>query len=86
MTSPKGSGILPGTVTFQWTAGTGALEYRLDVGSTKGATNVYSQSAGLNRSATVSNIPRSGGTIFVRLWTRSAGGWQFNDYTYRVPR
>lgn len=83
MTSPAAGSTLPGASTaFAWTAGTGALEYFLYAGTTQGANNLYGSSTGLNRTATISNLPTNGSTVWVRLWTRSASGWQFNDYQY----
>jgi hypothetical protein len=43
-------------------------------------------SAGGNTSVTVSGFPRTGQTVYVRLWTLTNSGWQYNDYTYRLPQ
>src|SRR3989475_12304974 len=51
---PPGSTLAGATVSFGWSAGTGATEYWLEVGTTGvGSTNLYSQSQGLNLSGTV---------------------------------
>src|SRR3989442_396497 len=80
---PPGSTLAGATVSFGWSAGTGATEYWLEVGTTGvGSTNLYSQSQGLNLSGTVSGLPTNGSAVYVRLWTRLGGTWQFNDYAY----
>src|SRR2546422_10904825 len=86
MTSPTpGSTLAGATVSFGWSAGTGATGYWLEVGTTGvGSTNLYSQSQGLNLSGTVNGLPTNGSTVYVRLWTRLSGTWQLNDYTYRA--
>jgi len=83
ITSPTPGSTLGGSlVTFSWSAGAGALQYWLYVGTTGvGSANLYNQDEGLGRVRTV-GIPSVGGAVYVRLWTRFAGGWQFNDYTY----
>ncbi|MCC6382866.1 MAG: CAP domain-containing protein [Dehalococcoidia bacterium] len=86
MTAPvPGSTIRGGTSTFSWSAGNGALEYYLYVGTAAGRNNLYGRSQGLSRSVTLSGLPTSG-TLYVRLWTRFAGGWQYTDYTYTAAR
>ena len=85
MTSPAPGSTLPGSsATFSWSAATGGLEYFLYVGTSAGANNLYGRSMGTNRSVTLSGIPTNGSTLYVRLWTRTAAGWQYNDYTYRA--
>jgi peptidyl-Asp metalloendopeptidase len=83
ITSPQpGSTLNSSTVTFTWNTGSGVSQYWLDVGTTLGGTQIYSQSQGTNLSATVSGLPANGSTVYVRLWSRISGVWQFNDYTY----
>ena len=85
ITSPTPGTTLPGSqVTFNWSAGTNALEYFIYVGTSQGSNNIVGKSMGLNRSATVINIPTDGRTIYVRIWTRFSTGWQYTDYTYRA--
>ena len=85
MTSPTpGSRFSSSTVTFNWSSATGALEYRLYVGTTVGASNEYGASTGLNRTAQVTGLPDNGNTLYVRLWTRTSAGWLYRDYTYRA--
>ena len=83
ITSPApGTTLTSSTVTFTWSPGIGVMEYWLDVGASAGGTQVYSRSQGADLSVTVSGLPTDGSTVFVRLWSRIAGGWQFNDYAY----
>lgn len=85
ITSPGAGATLPGaSATFQWNAGSGAQEFFLYAGSSQGANNYYGRSQGLNRSATIANLPTNGSTVYVRLWTRFDNGWQYGDYTYRA--
>ncbi|OAI43501.1 hypothetical protein AYO38_10725 [bacterium SCGC AG-212-C10] len=83
LTSPTPGSVLPGSsATFAWTAGAGAAEYFLYVGTSPGANNVYGRSTGLNRAVSVSNLPTNSRAVYFRLWTRLPNGWQFTDYTY----
>ena len=86
LTSPAPGTTLPGgVVTFNWSAGVGAQQYSLSVGTTgPGSFNVYSQGQGTSQSATVNRLPVDGSPVYVRLWTQLGGGtgWVLNDYTY----
>ena len=87
LTSPTpGSTFTSTTVTFKWTAGAGAQEYFLYLGTSPGSNNLYGASQGLNLTRTLSGLPRDGRTIYVRLWTRFSTGWQYSDYTFRAMR
>ena len=79
-----GSTIRGGVATFTWTAGNGAQEYFIYVGTSQGANNILGLSTGMNRSLTVYNLPRDGRPLYVRLWTRFSTGWGYTDYTYRT--
>jgi uncharacterized protein YkwD len=83
MVSPTpGSRFTSTTVTFNWAAASGASEYFLYVGRSRGSNNIYGQSQGLNLSRLVSGLPSNGSTVYVRLWTRVGSTWSYNDYTY----
>jgi hypothetical protein len=84
LTSPTPGTTLAGTtVTFGWSAGSTALEYWLDVGTTLGGTQIYSAPQGTGLSATVSGLPTGGVPVYVRLWSRLPKlGWTYNEYTY----
>jgi hypothetical protein len=84
MTSPMSGIPLPsGPVTFSWTAGTGVAQAWLWVGSTAGGNDLYVNGGANVTSATATNLPANGSTIYVRLWSFTTGGaWLFHDYTY----
>jgi len=77
-----GSTLSGSSVTFTWVAGYGASAYWLDVGLVQGQGTIFGANVGLALSRTVNGIPTNGATIYVRLWTLTGGGWQFNDYSY----
>jgi len=83
MTSPVGgSTIRGGSVTFRWTSATGALKYRVYVGTTRGGSDLYLDSGITALNATIGGLPTNGRTLYVRLWTKLPSGWVYNDYTY----
>lgn len=85
ITSPAPGAQLTGTTQqFWWSAGVGAIEYRLQVGASPGETDYADMWVGLSLNANVSGLPRGGQTIYVRLWTYLSSGWQYNDYTFRA--
>jgi len=75
--------VLPSTdITFQWSAGTGVTQYRLDLGTTgPGADDVFTY-RGTDTTATVSNIHPTGETVYARLSSYIYGQWMYNDYVY----
>jgi hypothetical protein len=80
LTPAPGSTLTGNTVTFTWTNAT-ATAYQLWIGSTSGAHDLgVIHTAGL--SATFSNLPMNGSTLYVKLCTLAAGTWTCNDYTY----
>jgi flagellar hook assembly protein FlgD len=70
------------SVAFQWTSGSSVSEYRLTIGNTLGAGDVYDQSQGTNTTVTVNNIPLNGQPLYVRLSSNVAGTWRFYDYEF----
>jgi hypothetical protein len=84
MTSPAPGTILPGaSTTLVWTTGTGVTDYWLYVGSSSGGHDLYNSYGPITTtSRTVNGLPVDGRTIYVRLFSRIAGAYQFNDYTY----
>ena len=71
ITSPApGSTFTGSSVTFTWTAGSGATAYWLDVGSTPGGSRYY-QSGNLGNvlTNTVNGLPTNGSTVYVTLWS-----------------
>ncbi len=83
--TPTPGGVL-GTsgVQFTWTAGVGINGgYQLLLGTTGvGSSNLYSSGVTAATTATVPVIPTGGKKVYVRLFSRSNGVWQYNDYTY----
>ncbi|MGH2610499.1 MAG: CAP domain-containing protein, partial [Tepidiformaceae bacterium] len=85
LSSPTPGSTFPGTsVTFTWTAGSGALEYFFYLGTSQGSNNLFGKSMGTTKGVTLSGLPRGGSIVYVRLWTRSSAGWQHNDYWFRT--
>jgi hypothetical protein len=85
LTTPApGSTLSASTVTIQWTGGTGVSQYWLNVGTTAGVFDLFSQSLGTSLSATVAGLPTNGGTVYLRLWSLINGAWQYNDGTYKA--
>jgi uncharacterized protein YkwD len=83
MVSPKPlTQLSSSTVTFEWKTGSGIEEYKLDIGSSPGGTDIFSSAVGVSGRATVSGLPGFGKSVFVRLWARVAGTWQYIDYAY----
>jgi hypothetical protein len=71
------------TVTFNWTAATGATKYLLHLGTTGvGSGNVYSSGGVTGNTATAINLPGNGETVYVRLYTYFGTAYAFTDYTY----
>ena len=77
-----GSTLASSTQTFSWTAGAGVASYRLDVGTTVGANNLYAGTVGSSLSATVGGLPTTGGALWARLSSNINGTWQSADYWY----
>jgi subtilisin len=79
-----GSTLAGATVTFTWHSnGAAVTEWWLYIGSSQGAADLLnSGSLGTRLSVTVSNLPTDRRRLFVRLWYRIAGQWQFGDFPY----
>ena len=84
ITSPQSSSTLTGsTVTFTWTAATGASGYSLWLGSTgAGSSNLYNSHLTTATSATAAGLPTNGETIYARMNTIYNGVARYVDYTY----
>jgi len=84
MLSPApGSTFTSSSATFSWSAGSAAV-YRLFVGSSAGASDIYNSGKLSIHSITVNNIPTAGTTIYVRLWSRLGSTWPYIDYIYKA--
>jgi len=85
ITSPaRGSTLSSNTVTFGWDSGTRVTGYWIDVGSTRGGYEFFSNFVGTARSLTVNNIPLNGGTIWLRVRSLINGAYQIVDESYRT--
>jgi hypothetical protein len=77
-----GSTLSSSSQTFTWDPGLGVTGYRLDVGTTQGASNLFASGAIAGTSATVVGLPTNGSTIWVRLSSSIGGSSQFVDYSF----
>ena len=83
MTSPApGSTLTSASTTFTWSAGSGGVtSYYLWVGTSAGTANLAN--IGVTGTSVTVNLPTSGATIYVELWTKlSSGALLSNSYTY----
>ena len=84
MQAPTPGSTLSGNIaTFTWSAGSGAMAYWLDMGSTIGGNNYY-QSGNLGNvlTTTVYGLPADGSQVYVTLYSLVNGQWLYNQYTY----
>jgi hypothetical protein len=81
ITAPPPGSLLTSPVTFTWNAGTGATGYRLSVGSSAGASDLYDGPQTLSLSQTVTP-PTNGETVYVTLGSLINGLWLTNSYVY----
>jgi uncharacterized protein YxeA len=84
LTSPApGSTFAGSSVSFTWTAATGATGYYLLIGSTGvGSNNIYNSAEKTVTSYTFTAMPTNGEAIYVRLITNFNGTWAHDDYTF----
>jgi hypothetical protein len=84
MSSPSGGSTLGGvSQVFTWNGGAWITDYILRIGSTgPGSSNLYNGPENTNTSATVSNLPLNGETVYVRLFSLISGVWLYKDYTF----
>jgi Protein of unknown function (DUF1565) len=84
ITSPApNSAFGSSSVTFSWTAGSGASAYWIDAGSTAGGHDYYSSgNLGNVLTENVIGLPTNGSTVYVTLYSLVSGSWLSNGYTY----
>lgn len=85
LTSPANGSALQSSQTFQWKAVASANEYWIWIGTTAGGNDLYNQGQNLNTSATISGLPSSGGTVYLRLFALIGNNWYWNDYSFTAP-
>ncbi|ABF40899.1 glycosyl hydrolase [Candidatus Koribacter versatilis Ellin345] len=84
MSTPTPGSTLPGaSVTFNWTTGSGVTSYSLYIGTTAGAHNLDFINT-TSTSASVTNLPTNGSTVYVTLYSLIGGVWHSNAYTYKA--
>jgi hypothetical protein len=82
LTPTPGNAIASGAA-FTWTTGTGPTAYELMVGTTGvGSRDLLSTGSIPGTTATVPFVPNNGQQVYVRLYQKIDGAWQFHDYTY----
>lgn len=84
LTSPTPGTTLTGpSASFVWSAGVGATQYKIEVGTSQGAGNLY-QSGILKNSTSISvgNLPMNGAILYVQLCSYIGNAWQCVNYTY----
>jgi hypothetical protein len=83
MISPTSGSVLPGaSATFTWSTNAGIAQAWMWVGTTAGGSQLGSYGGAGVTSATPTNLPINGSTVYVRLWSLISGNWTYNDYTY----
>ncbi|HEY1901224.1 MAG TPA: choice-of-anchor D domain-containing protein [Terracidiphilus sp.] len=84
LTSPTPGTVLAGSsVTFTWTAGTGATGYGLWLGlNGAGSSDLYNSGITTATSVSANSLPTRGATIYARLFWEAGGVWYHTDYTY----
>lgn len=86
MTSPANGSTLSTSQRFTWNAGSDASGYFFYMGTSPGSNNLIGVDMGTSTSVTINGLPRWDRTVYVRLWSMTSSGWQYQDYTYRLPR
>ena len=84
ITEPTDNQLETTTVTFSW-EDVGADQYWLEVGATPGGGEYYGQDQGTSTSATISDLPNDGSTIYVRLWTIRGFVWTPTTAEFTAP-
>ena len=83
LTAPLPGTVLAGpSVTFNWTAATGATGYAIRFGTTEGGKNIWSSGPITATSATAKGLPTNGATVYARLYTTYGSSQVYTDYTF----
>jgi uncharacterized protein YkwD len=81
LTSPSNGSTLPsGSVTFNWSTGSGASQYAIWAGSAPDTYDLYAAVVtGTSRTVT---LPTDGRPVYVNFWSMINGVWQANKYLF----
>ena len=83
LTSPAaGTKLASASQTFTWSPGTGVSFYWVNVGTSQGGYNLYSNFVGQSLSLTLNNLPTAGEPVWVRLQSYINGAYTFIDYSF----
>ena len=83
LVSPAPGAVFTATSqAFTWSAGTGVSAYRLDVGTTAGATNLFAGASTSALTTVVTGLPSNGSIVWVRLSSSINAVWQSFDYSF----
>jgi len=86
LTAPTpGTPLGTSNVQFTWTAGNEVTEYQIWIGlNGPGSSNLYVSGwlTAPTATTTVTSLPETSATIYVRLYSNVGGKVQYNDYTY----
>lgn len=77
-----GATLSSDTVTFNWSAGSGATAYGLVGGSGVGSSRYFAANNLTDTSVEISGLPTDGSTLYVRLWTQFNNTTAYKDYTF----
>ena len=81
--TPAPASVLSGaTVTFTWSAATGASGYSLWLGASLGAHDLFDSGETAALSVTANGLPTNGSTVYARIYTIYNGVAVSNDFTY----
>ena len=86
LTAPAPGTVLGESATFEWSPSNDASQfYQLHVGTAKGKQDVFaSGTLSGDTTALVSAIPKSGGTIHVRLYSYLNNTWVYESYSFTM--
>jgi hypothetical protein len=86
MIDPAAGSTLGASATFTWAAGSDSRAYYFYMGTSKGRNNMLNVAMGEGTTITANSLPKTGRTVYVRLWSLTSAGWKYADYTYRLSR
>ena len=85
LSSPaEGSAFTSTGPTINWSAGSGATQYWVFLGTSQGANNLLNQNMGTATTVTAAGLPTDRRPIYLRLWSFVGGAWVYNDYVFRA--